>query len=61
MVKYPVQHNLHIMLVKIPAHLGKILICTETAVNLAEIPCIIPMVVRLKNGVQKYGINTQFL
>ena len=51
MVKYAVQDNLHIVLVEIPADIGEILVCPETAVELSEISCVVAVVVRLEDRI----------
>ena len=51
MIEYTVQHNLYIMFMQIFTDLFKIFICTESAVDLLKISCIISMIVRFKDRI----------
>ena len=51
MVKYAVEHDLDIVVVKRLADLFEIIICAETAVDFSKISCVISVIVGFKDRI----------
>ena len=52
MVEDAVQHDLYVVLVQCTAYFDKILVRSQTAVDLREISCVIAVIVRLKDRIE---------
>ena len=59
MIENPVQHDLDAVFMKSLADVGEIFIGAQTAVDLAEVPGVIPVIVGFENRVQENGVNAK--